>query len=1788
MFSRWDLARSAEAMFSRWAIKRVCKFLLKKRLGDFILGDIDLDQLDVQLTRGTIHLSDLALNADLLNQKMAGSAVMVKEGSIASLSIKIPWKLQNCQIEVEELELVLAPYVNKNTTTDAGVPSQSSKHCMGNGTDKHDTGSIPENSASVSLDIHEGVKTIAKIVKWFLTSFHVRLRNLIVAFDPCLDVDVKATDPHRSLVLRIEEIEYGTCVSEDPSVFPNSKVDSLIGKAKLTNFVKFQGALIEFLKMDDVDNSPQFNSSLGTSFSEWQTGNSTLRSTVTVLAGANGGFSGRLNLSIPWKNGSLDIRKVDADFSMDPLQLSLQPSTIKWLIVIWESLKNVGATSRSHANYKAAEPIPSNSRYYNHPSTLGSSIIGCDAGTAARESLSKALYSAISEETLPDVMLPRTHVIHNWVPLSINEDAETELEQDYGASIDQFFECFDGMRSSQANSGNSGIWHWTCSVFSAITVASNLASGSVHIPIEQQNVETSLRAAIAEVSVLLSFDDGKQNNSHDLVDEKHLNDPSGNVHGGLSSSNFSNGYLNANNSDSYMSCLSSMDIDKSGILEVKYVGPNVHHLEAKCQNVAFNLQISPQKTKFEASIMHAKVYEYHDSRIQAEGFGVPDYDSSSLDRLLLSKNLQEEVQGALPPFPFSVQEHDSESSIKSIAKESEDGLVKVVLFESFGIFTCHFAISSIDLDGITSTSTSTSFSVHLPPFIFWIHFAVVNMLLNLLKQVESSFEETSLSEGCSSGVMGEQHNPSVLCDDKTQTSPTYPTTVSSKESLQGSFFLPHARIIFCFPSEYCEDFRNSSSFDEFIILEHSPSHGSGNVSEAFSLPASTGSSKGNSCAPSTSIQFSIGDFNVYLAGSARKDYLNDKYSTLDKQSICAVKILSGTNGTVNHHSGVTMIWQKGPVTGPWMAGRAWSLTSSHGQSRNKVAGKSCEFSSVTTAEDSEETSSHIRQELILSSAFFLHVQLSHVWFNLSNHDLIKLNNLLKQSMSRLSNEADSMNTASTGCVKIGQSSHSVNGVSQSSIFIDCGVLDLCVRLDEVVEVNYKIQKELEGSWNSFRLNIKKIELLSVSNIGGVSDATLFWLNHGEGELWGSVLHSNKKAEDLLLVTCSNSTIRRGDGKGANALSFGSAGTTIQYLQNPQALQSSTSVIVRGGTIIAPGGRVDWISAICLFFSLPHDNESSNSCTQSKSSADDEPYKGSFFLDLVDVALSYEPYTKGINEEVPDVQGINSGEINEGRGEQCVAGLLAAASLSLSNYASAESAASNYNIQVHDVGLLICESSGPVNATGGYHASDLRKAGYVKVAQVALVQAVIRIKDLLWEIDCAESHINLDTCHDTTNGLIRLGAQLQQLYAPDIEDALSHLQSRWNTVQQKDNENILNDVGDNLDSISVRSDSDKLPNSDDEGVFVGLLDEILENAFNIKEECRPLVHCESHPPVTDILSNKRNNYNISTATSGSSLNSLYGKSKYGSGSGNSYQPSVRKISSPQIIEGYYLSEVLSPSNSQSGSIVPDDHRSKFDVTVRNDECGKGGWYEDDSLMIVENHISKVSNQPVSAKCQQKDKSMSLSTDPAEKCREKGRMQFRNIDFRWRMYAGLDWPRPRRVSNLDSHARDESVTLELVLSGLNLQSTIYPDGEISVSKLSLSVQDFHLCDRSKNAPWKMMLGYYNSKDHHRESCAKAFQVDLETVRPDPLIPVEDYRLVLEFMPMRLHLDQGQLNFLISFFGKGSFDEESPTLPNDTTGVEMRGEKSRSYGSRITVEEALLPFFQATSIIPTFYKM
>ncbi|XP_058097104.1 autophagy-related protein 2 [Magnolia sinica] len=1797
---RWNIARSAEAMFSRWAIKRVCKFLLKKKLGKFILGDIDLEQLDVQLGNGTIQLTDLALNVDYLNQKLGETPVTVKEGSIGSILAIIPWKVSNCQIEVDELELVLAPCAGSDlqADTDKLISGQDGKQSVRGSLEKVESEAFHGSDGSISLDVHEGVKTIAKMVKWLLTSFNVKIKNLIVAFDPCLEKDDKQLDSHRILVLRISETEYGTCVSEDSSTISDSRDDNFLGMTRLTNFVKFQGAILELLQTNCDGNQSPISSASGTTFSDRYTGSSPSGTTTPVLNGEIGGFSGMLKLSIPWKKGSLDIRKVDADLTINPVVLRLQPSTINWIIFSWEYLKHVGIDGRSDMHHQATESVCLNSASCYHSFTLDSDV----TVTSSSEKLTAGICS-LSQETTVDASLPGPHVISNWVPLLISKNHGAEAETEYSASIDQFFECFDGMRSSQAALANTGIWNWSCSVFSAITAASSLASGSVHIPSEQQHVETNLRATVVGISVVLSLHDEDQD--HPRVSRS--------CYGNTGDLNEIRSSGCSTNCVSATPTISSMNLEQSNFSAVNHIGQNVHYLEAKCQDLVFTLQICSKKLTFEAMIKHINVDDYFGSGSKVVDSSISNHEQGIYGQKLSVQQLQAIVQGVLPPFTDSEETENGSGTVDdSLCISSMNGnlqganhrtvckgeLIQVNLLKSLSAHGCQFAVSQTYSDD--RSSTSTSLSVKLPPFILWVDFNLVNMLLGFCNNLGDS-SEISHSKNFRSNVSGEKLDSSCRADAVRGTC-KFGTTASLKGSFQGNIFIPHGKIILCFPSENHGDFRHCY-WDKFIGLDFSPSLTMEKDTQTSPIPNAS-PQKGYSCPPN-SIGLNFGDLNIYLITSACKISVGNDLFTTDQPTFSAEKILSATRGTDGHHSAISMIWQGGPVTGPWIARRAWCLATSQdsGRTRNKMTGKGYEFASATTAKDTEQTNSCVRQEMILSSAFVLHICLSFVWINLGSSEYILLHRLLNQVVDDFTRAAHATEATLDDRLKKEHAFPSDGKSSQVSVLVECAVVDLSINMEKGVQCRSSIQKELSGSWDSLRLTVDNFELLSVSNTGGISSASFFWVSHDEGELWGCLNgiddEASVKMQDLLLISCKNSIMRRGNGGGTNVLSSGSAGTAIVHLWDPKAFRSFTSITVRCGTIIAPGGRLDWFSEICSFFSLPScDSEQADSSQRMHKDFSENNTAGgaSFFLELVDVALSYEPHCKNsvVNDGVVESERSSHAKPIGESGKQHVACLLAAASLNLSNETVANFAANDYRIRLQDLGLLLCSLAGSADDIGTYDAEYLCKSGFVKVAEEALVEAVLRTNcnnGLLWELECLESHVNLDTCHDTTAGLIHLVDQIQQLFAPDIEESVVHLETRRNTVQQAydghDTTNVTSSSSASADVYGQSSSRD----AESRSVVVGLMDGILEDAFYLNGSPAVLSDsCElqSHISLDGGLPGDASDLKITTPTADDvfPLNVSFNRLMPGFGLDNiQASASLQKACSPEFIEGYYISEFLPmpkiPANSDSLNEVDLEFKSKH-VACVDVESGTCGWYEDSSLRIIENHVSRVSGQPAGKQIHEKGELPSdNSIRPSESCKPRGRILLQNIDVRWKMYAGSDWPNDRKNVPLaqNTGGRDATVCLELMLSGMSIQYDMFPDGNVYVSKLVLSVQDFHLYDRSRDAPWKMVLGYYQSKDHPRESCAKAFKLDLEAVRPDPLTPLEEYRLRLAFLPMRFNLEQGQLDFLISFFARNdsSFDQSS-NLSTDLGGTRTLP----SNGVQTIVEEAVLPFFQASLYI------
>ncbi|KAG6516223.1 hypothetical protein ZIOFF_026676 [Zingiber officinale] len=1647
-------------MFSRSSvIKRVCKFLLKKKLGEVILGDIDLDQLDVQLSTGTIHLSDLALNVDFLNQKIIGAPVVVKEGSIKSLSIKIPWKLRNCEIEIDEVEFVLEPFKGGSIAQSDVVSSKSYDHqqFVTANPDKIERGTAQDHHGSIPLDVHEGVKTIAKVVKWFLTSFHVRLNGVIIAFDPHSQLDGGRDRTYELLVLRIKETEFGTCVSDD-------------SMAKLTNFVKFQEANVEFLQMDDVEEGLELDGVTGKSLNE-RFGS---HGATSVLTGANGGFSGTLNLSIPWKNGFLDTSMVDADVSIDPIKLMLQPSSIKWVIDTWYSLKNLRASERAHYP-KAADSFNFTSRSHHHAAMTSTIYLDADADTLMEASEPSSFLSAIAPETVPDALLMRANFIHDWVPQYVHQDYSSNMVQDLGVSIDQFFECFDEIRKTEVYSGTGSMWNWTYSVFNAISVASNLASGMGDVP-KEKPVKTCLRAAIAGVSVIVFLGD----------DYQHYSCGSHNI------------------------------------------------LEPLLNELISGEQTYSQNTKFGASVEHIIVDAYYNASSYATEFPTGGYCNASNEQMFLSQCLKQKIQDALPPFPFRISTCDSDLTVEECALDSLD---QVRLLESFGNCSCKLNVNSKDSNGLLMASTS--FVIHLPPFIFWFHYNLVDTLLDLFKQLSCS-KVSSLTED----VQLCQKNTISTSEVAGHGMSSVITSASPRVFLQGNIILPQARIIICFPSEYYGDFSTGNLLDKLIVLEHF-TH--------LNTPSKVNPARDQSSMSSTSIHLSTQNLDVYLVKSSKENDSDGEISTPDRLVFSSSKIISVCGIKKDSCSGVTMVWQQGPVTGSWMVDRTWSLAASHDQNIN-IIGKGSEFSSATNVEGLEDMHNNIQNELILSSAFFLHIQFHRAWVNLENHDYRLLTCLLNNVIDGCSKAAMGMNTDADNDIKRKNMASSSSDVLQTSVLVKCDIVDACIRLNETIEVSHLLQKELQGSWNCFKLKMDKFELLSVSNIGGYADANFLWINHRESELWGSISNNNKRpynamqdekssiTHDLRLITCTNSAIRRGNGEGANALTFGPSGSAITNIWNPLLQQSYTSIVVRCGTIIGPGGRLDWISSLWSYFSSS-DGEKENK------DADGTENKVFFFLDLVDVALGYEPYNALFTFSAGD-----SLEPCTEKSNALTACLLAASSFSLSKHINPD-LTSNYNIHLKDAGFLICESTGSALDVDGYSVGFLQRARYSKVAHASLMQAILRIKGISWELEFAESHVNLESCQDTTSAFIHLIAQLQQLYAPDIEDTLMHLQSRWNTTHQEandENKSGMNDVSSN----SLCSSTSEAHQTS------GLLDDIIDNAL----ECNPTsdLRCTS---AHGLLDKFKLNVKASAAA-------------------------ADKPIMPQLIESYCVSDMFPSSPTCIANHYPTESgKCTMDISTHRDvEYGQGGWYTAEGLMIVEDHISTSSNQPDGNYLPQGEFGLEIRCT-ADCGLPKGRVILKNMEARWRIYGGFDWARSKGVLTYTAtpNGRDKNTVLELSLVGLSLQYDIYPEEETNVSKLSLSIQDFYLYDRSSNAPWKMVgiclwvsevLGNYHSKDHPRESYAKAFKLDLETVRPNPITPLEDYRLHLELLPLRLHLDQTQLNFVTTFFGMDSFDDPSAVSFNNLDGSDMPATIISRFGSQTMAEEALLPFFQASS--------
>ena len=1022
--------------------------------------------------------------------------------------------------------------------------------------------------------------------------------------------------------------------------------------------------------------------------------------------------------------------------------------------------------------------------------------------------------------------------------------------------------------------------------------------------------------------------------------------------------------------------------------------------------------------------------------------------------------LQAKVLDALPsstsydPHPYSL----FGPVLTDFPFGNEDCLMKVTLFKTFGVANCKFMVQSSSSDGCLTGPMS--FSLNLPPFVFWLIFPVVNDLVRLLKEIGKSLEmhdegKESLSEA------SDKKCGSSLSDVKGGCGPCVASFYTT-ECLHGDISISSARVVLCFPFEGGGDHSTFFSWEQFIALDFTSSPLNRGCTPHDSQTSDASSKKRFPSVVAQSLQLNFCDLDVYLITSTSNDSVGISYYNVQNKKFSASCFLS-----IAHRRGCYSVlsvgWQGGQVTGPWIAKKARLLANSElSRGKDDISVGGYEFASASTVKDLEDWKSQTQQEMILSSSFFTHVHLYQAVIDVSDSQYKSIHYLLHQMLNALA-------CVTSQEAKVDKDS----SVSQSSVLMECDSVEILISRDTTESIRSSMQSELPGMWHQFKLKVQKFELLSVTNTGGVEAAGFFRLTHGEGKLFGFT--TGVPDHEFLLVTCSNSSAKRGDGGGSNALSSRCAGSDIIYLSDPDTSHNVTSITVSCGTVIAVGGRLDWFDAISSFFSLPASNtEDAGDTTISKGELYPS-YSTSFVLSLIDIALSYEPYMKNLVVQ-SDLLNSKSGScVKEDMGEQCVACLLAASSLTLSNSTLEDSVESVHQIRVQDLGLLLRLVSELNYLSGIYDVEHLQKTGYVKVAQEAFMEAILKTNcasGLVWELELSKSHLYVETCHDTTATLICLAAQLQQLFAPDVEESIVHLQNRWDNVQQAQQSSEFNNESKNISCDSMASTYQQFsskPFSRDGSGIAGLMDEICEDAFQVNDNNTLQSYSfESGLPLDgslievgqmsldepEVLSHELN------LTESVPIISPEG----------SHTSFLQEGCFPEIIESYCWSDLRPPSELSVGI-----HSDDLSVQrLRNGEHREidresGGWYGGNSCKVLENHISEGSEQTGLIKAS--DHGILPSNDSSPQSEACGRVILKKIDIGWKMCGGSDW--------LDSgksgqhSGRDTDVCLELALSGMKFQYDIFPVGGLLVSKMSVSVQDFYLYDGSRDAPWKLVI-------------------------------------------------------------------------------------------------------------------
>jgi len=170
--------------------KRACRYLLQHYLGRFLETKLELDQLSVDLYKGTGCVKNVNLDVDALNEfsEEQGFPIEFLDGSIAEVSVSVPWSAllsENSSVEIKGLCLVIHPrQQTKNAfmwesminSMNMTTSMQLAEECF-----KQNEGDL--SSDDFSQNSFEGLELFAQTLDTVLARIKVRFIDTVIRLE---------------------------------------------------------------------------------------------------------------------------------------------------------------------------------------------------------------------------------------------------------------------------------------------------------------------------------------------------------------------------------------------------------------------------------------------------------------------------------------------------------------------------------------------------------------------------------------------------------------------------------------------------------------------------------------------------------------------------------------------------------------------------------------------------------------------------------------------------------------------------------------------------------------------------------------------------------------------------------------------------------------------------------------------------------------------------------------------------------------------------------------------------------------------------------------------------------------------------------------------------------------------------------------------------------------------------------------------------------------------------------------------------------------------------------------------------------------------------------------------------------------------------------------------------------------------------------------------------------------------------------------------------------------------